>query len=60
MEIKVLAASGVEFPGQNPLSLLPTPTLLCARRIACLPAGRHYAILVVGKEMHHGRINSKQ
>jgi len=33
-QIKVLGAPGVEFPGQNPLSLLSTPTLLCARRLA--------------------------
>jgi len=26
MQIKVLEASGADFPGQNPLSLLPTPT----------------------------------
>ena len=39
MKIKVLGASGAEFPGQNPLSLLPIPTFLCAGRFTCLPAG---------------------
>ena len=27
MNIKVLGASGAEFPGQNPLSLLSTPPI---------------------------------
>jgi len=34
MKIKGLGASGAEFPGQNPLTLLSTLPLLCATRLA--------------------------
>jgi len=38
MKIKVLGGSDAEFPGQNPLTLLPTPPLLCATRLALCDA----------------------
>jgi hypothetical protein len=34
IQTKGLGASGAEFPGQNLLSLLSTPPLLCAKRFA--------------------------
>jgi len=34
IQTKGLGGSGAEFPGQNPLTLLPTPPLLCARGFA--------------------------